>query len=54
MAKVVLGRGVTDGQMPGGGKILAMLNIESQLTVKINYSDTIEDFATSQFRKKLH
>lgn len=33
---------------------LAILNIESQLTVKINYSNIIEDFSNNQARKKLH
>lgn len=32
---------------------LAILNIESQLTHTINYSDIIEDFSKNQARKKL-
>jgi len=31
---------------------LAILNIESQLTHQLNYSDIIEDFANNQARKK--
>jgi len=33
---------------------LAILNIESQLTHQINYSDIIKDFANNQARKKIH
>lgn len=33
---------------------LAVLNIESQLTHQINYSDIIDEFANIQARKKLH
>jgi len=33
---------------------LAILNIESQLTHQLNYSDIIEDFANNQARKKIH
>lgn len=39
--------------MLGGGKILAILNIQLELTAKMNYSDIIEDFAGTQVIKKM-